>query len=88
MADVAVAVIQAVVINVVNDEMVGGVGDLAVHFDAFAVFFSNGVVIFISAFSEPDILAQDGVVFGVDDGELAAGKRYEAGGAVLGFGSP
>ena len=87
-AEVGVAVVQAVVVDVVNDEMVGGVGDLAVHFYAFAIFFSNGVVIFISAFDEPGILAQDGVVFGVDDGELAAGKRYEAGGVVLGFCGP
>ena len=87
-AEVGVAVVQAVVVDVVNDEMVGGVGDLAVHFDAFAVFFSNGVVIFISAFCEPGMLAQDGVVFGVDAGELAAGEKYEAGGAVLGFGGP
>ena len=75
-------------VDVVNDEMVGGVGDLAVHFDAFAIFFSNSVVIFISAFGEPGILAQDGVVFGVDAGELAAGERYEARGAVLGFDGP
>ena len=87
-AKVAVAVVQAVVVDVVNDEMVGGVGDLAVHFDAFAVFFSNGVVIIRGAFGEPGILAEDGVVFGVDDGELAAGKRYEARCAVLGFGGP
>ncbi len=87
-AKITPAVVQAVVVDVVNDEMVGGVGDLAVHFDAFAVFFSNGVVIFISAFGEPGVLAQDGVVFGIDDSELAAGKRYEARGAVLGFGGP
>ena len=87
-AKVAIAVVQAVVVNVVNDEMVGGVGDLAVHFDAFAGFFSNSVVILISAFGEPGMLAQDGVVFGVDAGELAAGERYEARCAVLGFGGP
>ena len=87
-AKITPAVVQAVVVDVVNDEMVGGVGDLAVHFDAFAVFFSNSVVIFISAFGEPGILAQDGVVFGVDAGELAAGERYEARCAVLGFDGP
>jgi len=87
-AKITPAVVQAVVVDVVNDEMVGGVGDLAVHFYAFAVFFSNGVVIFISAFHKPGILAQDGVVFGIDDGEFPLGQRYEAGGAVLGFGGP
>ena len=87
-AKITPAVVQAVVVNVVNDEMVGGVSDLPVHFDAFAIFFSNSVVIFISAFGEPGILAQDGVVFGFDDGELAAGERYEARCAVLGFGGP
>ena len=68
-AEVVVAVIQAVVVDMVDDEMVGGVGDLTVHFDAFAVFFSNGIVIIFSAFGEPGILAEDGVVFGVNDGE-------------------
>ncbi len=68
-AEVGVAVVQAIMVDVVNNEMVGSVGDLAVHFDAFAVFFSNGVVIFVSAFGEPGILAQVRVVFGVDDGE-------------------
>jgi len=88
MAEVAIAVVQAVVVDVVSDEMVGGVGDLAVHFDAFAVFFSDSVVIFISAFSEPGILAEDGVVFGIYDGEFSLGKRYEAGCAVLGVRGP
>jgi len=69
-----------------NDEMVGGVGDLTVHFDAFAVFFSNCVVILRGAFSEPGVLAEERIVFGVNDGELAAGKRYEAGGGVFGIG--
>ncbi len=68
-AKITPAVVQAVVVDVVNDEMVGGVGDLAVHFYAFAVFFSNGVVILRGAFCEPGVLAQDGIVFGVDGGE-------------------
>ena len=87
-AEVAPAVVQAVVVDVVNDEMVGGVEDLAVHFDAFAVFLSNGVVIIRRAFCEPGVLAEAWVVFGVDDGELSAGERYEAGGVVLGIGGP
>jgi len=87
-AKITPAVVQAVVVDVVNDEMVGGVGDLAVHFDAFAVFFSNGVVILRGAFDEPGILAQVRIVFGANGGELAAGERYEARGAVLSFGGP
>jgi len=70
-------------VYVVNDEVVGGVGYLAVHFDAFAVLFANGVVVFRGAFSEPGILAQLGIVFGIDDCELAAGERYEAGCVIL-----
>jgi len=57
------------VVDVVNDEMVRSVGDLAVHFYAFAFFFSNGVVILISAFGEPGVLTQAGIVFGIYDGE-------------------
>ncbi len=68
-AQVTLAVIQAVVVNMVNHEMVRGVGDLAVHFDAFAVFFSNGVVIVRGAFRKPGILADARVVFGIDDGK-------------------
>lgn len=86
-AKITPAVVQAVVVDVVNDEMVGGVGDLAVHFYAFAVFFSNGVVIFISAFGEPDILAEERIVFGIDDGELAACERYHAWHIVPGVGN-
>lgn len=59
----------------VDDQMVRGVHDFTVHFDTFAVFFSNGVAILIRTFGEPCILAQPRVVFGVDDGELSAGQR-------------
>jgi len=68
-AKITPAVVQAVVVDVVNDEMVRGVGDLAVHFYAFAVFFSNGVVILGGAFGEPGVLTQAGIVFGIYDGE-------------------
>ena len=85
-AEVVIAVVQAVVVDVVNYEMVRGVGDLAVHFDAFAVFFSNGVIILRGAFSEPGVLAEERIVFGIDDGELSAGKRYEAGCGIFGVG--
>ncbi len=68
-AKITPAVVQAVVVDVVNYEMVGGVHNLAVHFYAFAVFFSNGVVITRGAFGEPGILAQAGIVFGIYDGE-------------------
>jgi hypothetical protein len=66
---ITLAVVQAVVVNVVDYEMVGGIEDLAVHFDAFAVFFSHGVVIVVCAFCEPGKMAEAWVVFGIDDGE-------------------
>jgi len=85
-AEVLLPVIQAVVVNVVNDQMVRGVEDFAVHFDAFAVFFASGVVIFRRTFRKPGILAQARVVFGIDNGELSAGQRYQAWGVVPGAG--
>ncbi|MHC4155825.1 MAG: hypothetical protein ACYST6_13005 [Planctomycetota bacterium] len=77
-SEVFLLVVQAVVVNVVDYEMVGGVGDLTVHFDAFSVLFSNSVVILICTFCEPGKPAEVRVVFGIDDGELSAGERDEA----------
>ena len=72
-AEVALSVVEAIVVDVVDDEMVGGVGDLAVHFDAFAVLFSNGVVGLVGSFCKPGESGESRVVFGVDEGELTAG---------------
>ena len=85
-AEVTLAVVQAVVVNVVDNEMVRGASDLAVHFDAFAGFFSNGVVVLRCTFRKPGKLAQARVVFGIDNGELSAGQRYEAWPMVLSAG--
>lgn len=85
-AEVTPAVVQAVVVDMVNYEMVGGVCDLAVHFDAFSGFFSHGVECFPATFGKPGELAKALVVFGIDDGEPAAGEGYEAGCAILGAG--
>ena len=75
-------------VDVVDYEMVGGVEDLAVHFDAFSVLFSDGVIVLRGAFGEPGILAEAGIVFGIDDGEQATGERYESGGVIFGVGGP
>ena len=81
-AQVGSAVVQAVVVYVVNDEMVGGAGDLAVHFDAPAVLIADGVAIPGGAFREPCVAAKAFVVGGVDDREQASGQgdraRYAA----------
>ena len=74
--EVLLLVVEAVVIDVVDYEMVRGVGDLAVHFDAFAVFFSNSVVRLVGIFCEPGKSAEARIVFGIYDGELSAGERY------------
>ena len=75
-------------VDVVNDEMVGGVGDLAVHFDAFAVFFSRGVECSIGTLCKPGELAHVRIVIGIDDGEFSASEWYKARGAVLGIRYP
>lgn len=85
-AQVFISIVQAVVVNMINDQMVRGVGDLAVHFNALAVFFSHGVVILIRTFCKPGISAQAVVIFGIDDSELATGQRYQAGRSVPGVG--
>ena len=68
-AEVTLSVVPAVMVDVVDYEMIGGVEDLAVHFDAFAVFFSNGVVVLRCSFRKPGILAQARIVFGIDNSE-------------------
>ena len=60
-------------VDVVDDQMVRGVHDFVVHFDALAVFLSNGIAILIRTFGEPSILAQAGVVFGINDGKARTG---------------
>ena len=79
-------VVQAVMVNVVDYEMVGCVFDLAVHLDAFAFLFANGVVCFVGIFCKPGKFAELGVVFSVYDGELAAGQRYDTWFVVFGVG--
>ena len=79
-------VVQAIMVNVVNYEMVRGIEDLAVHFDAFAVFFADGVVFVTGTFCEPGEPVETGVVVGIDYGELSTGERYEAGCVSFGVG--
>ncbi len=76
-AKIPLAVVPAVVIDMVDDEMVRRAGYLAVHFDAPSVFLSNGVAIFSGAFGEPCIFTQGRIVLGVDDGKQAPGQGYQ-----------
>jgi len=77
-AKVVPAVIEAIVVDVVNDQMGRGGGDPAVHFDALAVLLSDSVVIIVRTLSKPGVAAQRRVIFGIDDGEAAARERYQA----------
>ena len=85
-AEVSLPVVIAVVVDVVDDEMVGGVCDLAVHFDALAVFFSHGVAILVGALGKPGIFAQGRIVLGIDDGEFPSRQGYEARHPAIGIG--
>ena len=85
-AEVALLVVQAVMVDMVNNEMVGGVDNLAVHFDAFAVLLSYGVVTFFRAFRKPGESAQARIVFGIDDGEFTPCERDPPGCAIMGVG--
>ena len=87
-AKVFISIVQAVMVNMVNGQMVRGVGDLAVHFNALAVFFSNGVVILICSLGKPGVSAQAVVIFGIDDGEKSACQRYQAWRAAFCAGGP
>ena len=70
------AIVQAVMVDVVHDEMVRSVHYLAVHFDTLAAGFSHGVEIPVRTLGEPCIFAQPQVVFGINDGELTPSQRY------------
>ena len=87
-AQVPLAVIQAVMVDVVHDQMVRGAHDFAVHFEGLAVGFSHGVAILVRPFRKPGILAQARIVLGIDDGELAPRQRDQAGRAGAGVGGP
>jgi len=69
---VFLAVVQAVMVDVVHDQMVRSVHYLAVHFDAPAILLPHGVEIPARTLGEPGIFAQPQIVFGIDDGEQAA----------------
>jgi len=77
-AQVFLAIVQSVMVDVVNDQMGRSVHYLPVHFDAPAAGFSHGVEIPVRTLGEPFIFAQPQVVFGVDDSELTASQRYNA----------
>jgi len=82
-AEILFSVVQALMVDVVDYEVVGGVCYLSVHFDAFSILFANGIVILLCAFSEPGVLGESGVVIGIDDSEPAAGKRYQSRGFIF-----
>ncbi len=57
-AQVFLAIVQAVMVDMVHDQMVRSVHYLAVHFDAPAAGFSHGVEIPARTLGEPCIFAQ------------------------------
>ena len=71
-SQVFLSIVQAVMVDMVHDQMVRSVHYLPVHFDALTAGFSYGVEILVRTFGEPGIFAQPQVVFGIDYGELAA----------------
>jgi len=83
-AEVFLLVVQAVVVDVVHEKVFGCVEDFAVHFDAFTVLFSDGIISFLAIFCEPLVSCESVVVFGIDDGEQALSERYCAWRRVFG----
>ena len=71
-------VVQAVMVDMIHNQMVRSVHNLPVHFDALAAGFSYGVKILVRSLREPCIFAQPQVIFGIDDCEQAASQRYNA----------
>ena len=70
-------------VDVVDDEVVGGVFYLSVHFYGFAFVFSDGVVCVVCGFGEPFEYGKAGVVIGVYDSELCACQRDDSGSVVF-----
>ncbi len=87
-SQVCLAVVQAVMVFVVDYEMLGGVGDFAVHFDAPALPLAYGVAILRRAFCEPCVTAQTLVVLSVDYREQPAGQRNGSRQAAFGVAGP
>ena len=52
-AEVFLSIVQAIMVDVVDDEVVGGVCYLAVHFYGFPILFSGGVESVVRGFGEP-----------------------------------
>ena len=82
-AEVGSAVVEAVVVDVVDEQVGRGVEYLAVHFDGFSFVLADGVEVAAGAFGEPFVAGEGGVVVCVDEGESAAGERDASRGAAV-----
>lgn len=87
-AEVGLSVVEAVVVNMVDEQAGGVVHYLAVHVNIFGLsfFVARGVSLGVKSGGEfcgvPIILYQARVIFGVNDGEFASREGYAAKGVA------
>lgn len=87
-AEVGLAVVEAVVVNMVDEHSDGMVHYLAVHVNIldFSFFAARGVSLGVKSGGEfcgvPVVFYQTGIIFGVNDGEFASREGYAAKGVA------
>ncbi len=74
-AEVALSVVQAVTVYMINDHAFGGAGDIAVHEDFFLfiayAYIGIGVKVVSILAGVPFVFFQALVIVGIDDSEFA-----------------
>ena len=81
--EVRIAIIEAVMVDVIDEKMIGRVENLAVHLDMFPLFITDmnpadGIIRVFGLVGVPFVFAQPLEIFRVDDGVLSLCQRYPA----------
>ncbi len=87
-SEVGLSIVEAVMVYMVNEKMVGRVDNLTVHLNRPPLVFADpltpgGIICIFELFGMPFVLAQALVIFGVHYGVLALSEWYSAEGVAV-----
>jgi hypothetical protein len=82
-SQVGYAIIEAVMVDVIDEKMAGRIENLAVHLNMFPLFITymdpaDGVISVFGLVGVPFVFIQSLEIFRIDDGVLSLSKRYPA----------
>jgi len=87
-AEVCFAIIQAVMVDMIDEKMVGRVDNLAVHFHMLPLVETHmnppdGIIGVFGLIGVPFVLVQSREILRIDDGVLSLCQRYPAEGVAV-----